>query len=415
MTALWPYLILLCIVAAAFVLVPLLRYRDTAARSVLDQRREKNREVFRQREAELAQDLQQGLVGEDEHARLLTELQRSFMLDMQALDRQQTQGTWSGGKPVLLVLALLVPVAGLLFYRSWGAAPDLELPQLMAQLGSAQTEDERKARFAELAEFLQQRMERRPEDVQNGYTLGLLYLQLEQFPEAITTFEALLEQVEAGQDRATILGQLAQARYLRDDSQLSPATQEAIDEALRLNPNEYAIMGLLAIDSLLKEDFAAALGYWRRQLSSATPGSQDAETVRQRIALLEDYLPDEPAAAVDTTQQVTVVIDIAPELAAQVEEGMKLFVYARNPAMPAPIAAQNLDLPAEFPVTVMLDNSNSMMGITLESVPELIVGARLSGSGNPIAQSGDLQTLSEPFKLAERSTPLELVIDTVVP
>jgi cytochrome c-type biogenesis protein CcmH len=416
MTALLPYLLLLGLVAAAFVLVPLWRYRDTAAQSVLEQRREKNREVFRQREGELGNDLQHGLITGDEHARLLTELQRAFMLDMQALDRQQTQGVWSGGKPVLLVLALLVPLTGLLVYRIWGSAPDLALPELMTRLGTVQTEEEQGAVLDELAAVLQQRLERRPDDVQNGYTLGLLYLQLEKFPEAIATFQALLEHIEAGQDRATVLGQLAQAQYLQADSQLTPEAQTTVDEALSLNPNEYAVMGLLAIDALLKEDFVGALGYWRRQLSSATPGTQEAETVRQRIALIEEYLPDSAIPAVDTTQQITVVIDIAPELAAQVTDGMKLYVFARRPAGGPPLVAQNLDAPVEFPFTVTLDNTDAMMpGTTLESAPELLVGARLTRSGNPIAQSGDFQTLSDSFKLAEQTAPLELVIDAIVP
>ena len=86
-----------------------------------------------------------------------------------------------------------------------------------------------------------------------------------------------------------------------------------------------------------------------------------------------------------------------------------------NPAMPMPILAQNLDVP-EFPFTITLDNSMTMMGATLESVSELVVGARLSRAGGAIAQSGDLQaTLSDPFVLTELTAPLELLIDEAVP
>ncbi len=410
---LW-YLVLLGAIAMAFVIVPLWRQRGMGADSTLEQRREKNRDVFRQREGELAQDLGQGLVTAEEHAKLLAELQRAFMLDMQALDKQGVvKSAWSGGRAVVLALALLVPVAGLVMYRVWGSGPDLALGDILDRVGAAQTEEEQRALFVELADFLQQRMERRPEDIQNGYMLGTLYMQLERMPEAIAVFQAMLEGMEPGPDRAVVLGQLAQAQYLEADSQLTPGVQATMDEALALNPNQQAVMSILAIDALLKQDFVNAIAYWRRQLSDVTPGSQEAATVRERIALVEEYLPDDAtAAAVDTSSTVTVVVDIAPELKERVTDDMRLFVFVRNPAMPMPILAQNLDVP-EFPFTLTLDNSMSMTGMTLETAPELVVGARLSRVAT--AQSGDLQTLSAPFTLAEQTGPVELVIDEIAP
>lgn len=421
MTTLWPGLLLLSLLAMLFVLVPLWRYRNQAARSVLQQRRDKNLEVFRQRQLELEQDVQQGLTTPDEHARLLAELQRAFLLDMQALEGLDFgKGARVGGKPLLIALALLMPVVsfGIYYYR--GSGPDLELPQLLANLSAVETEEAQNAALGELADFLQDRFERRPSDIQNGYMLGTLYLELERYPDAIATFEKLLAQMETTPDRAAVLGQLAQAQYMQDESTLTPAVQKVIDEALLINPNESAIMSILAVDAFLREDIAAALAYWRRQLSDVTPGSQQAETLRQRIAMMEAYLPAEQAsgaeapAAVDTSNSIEVVIDIAPEMAVQLGEFQKLFVYVRNPAMPMPILAQNLAVP-EFPFTITLDNSMTMMGATLESVPQLVVGARLSRTGVANAQPGDLQTLSDPFVLAELSAPVELLIDAVVP
>ena len=82
--------------------------------------------------------------------------------------------------------------------------------------------------------------------------------------------------------------------------------------------------------------------------------------------------------------------------------------------MPMPIVAQNVPVPA-FPFTITLDNSMSMTGAQLESVPELVVGARLSVSGNAVGQSGDLETLSAPFTLTKQSEPLTLTIDSIKP
>ncbi|HEY0963829.1 MAG TPA: c-type cytochrome biogenesis protein CcmI [Pseudomonadales bacterium] len=419
MNSLTLFLALLSAIAVGFVAVPLWRHRGANAASALELRREKNRDVFREREAELAQDLAQNLVTADEHARLLAELQRAFMLDMEALDRQQGgRGLWSGGRAVVLVLALAVPVAGFVMYRALGSGPDLALPELLERVGAAQTEEEQLARFGELADFLKARLERQPDDVRNGFLLGQLYMQLERFPEAIATFEGLLDHIEAGSDRATVLGQLAQSRYLQADSQITPEVQQAIDEALRMNPNEYAVMGLLAIDALMQQKLPEALAYWRRQLSSATPGSSQAQEVQRRIALVEDYLPPDAQQQDEAVSgaSVTLTIDIAPELAAQVTDDMRLYVFIRDAAMPAPpIIAQQLDVP-DFPLTLTLDNGDAMMaGRTLEAASQLVAGARLSRSGNPVAQSGDLQSLSEPFTLSDETATMELVINAVVP
>ena len=401
-------------VAMLFVLVPIWRYRGEAALSSLAQRKQKNCEVFEQREAELAVELQQNVIAPEEYTRLLAELQRAFLRDMEALESHgKTRSALTGGKAALIAAVLLIPVVSFWQYRAWGSAADLELPGLLADLGSAEDEAVQTEKLHTLADFLQQRYERRPADVQNGYMLGTLYIELERFAEAETTFKTMLEGMEPNADRATVLGQLAQAQYLLHDSQINPEVQATMDEALALDANEYAVMSILAIDAFLKEDVATALGYWRRQLSAATPGSRDAEVLRQRIATVESYLPKDEAA-VDASKQITLIINLAPELVAKVNDSMRLFVFVRSTAMPMPILAQNIAIPA-FPFTITLDNSMSMTGMTMESAAELVAGARISTSGNALPEAGDMQTFTDPFVLAEQTAPLELVIDEIVP
>jgi len=55
-----------------------------------------------------------------------------------------------------------------------------------------------------------------------------------------------------------------------------------------------------------------------------------------------------------------------------------------------------------------------MPTMKLSMFEKVIVGARLSSSGNAAAQSGDLQALSAPVD-SQRREPIDLVIDSVVP
>ena len=408
-------MLLLSLLAMAFVLLPLRRQQVAGAAVQKLQRAAKNREVFEQRVAELAREVQDGVIAAEDHERMLAELQRTFLADMQALDTAEPQpgaprtlAAWVGW-----ALALLVPLLAFGIYRQQGSAEDLQLPTLVTAVGTAADESSQRAALDELTAFLQQRFARRPEDLQNGYMLGTLLLSLERYPEAIVTFEQMLAAMEPTPDRATVLGQLAQARYLAADSVITPEVKAVMDAALLLNPNEQAVMSLSAIDAFLRQDFAAALQFWRRQLADLTPGSADAEELRQRIAMVEASLPPEQAA-IAAGPSIEVVVDVAPELLARVTPDMRLFVFARSPAMPMPIVAQNLAVPA-FPFTLKLDNSMSMAGAQLEQVPELVIGARLSVSGQAIGQSGDLESLSAPFTLAAQPGPIALTIDTVRP
>jgi len=70
---------------------------------------------------------------------------------------------------------------------------------------------------------------------------------------------------------------------------------------------------------------------------------------------------------------------------------------------------------ADLPAKVVLTEAMSMMPtMKLSQFPQVVVGARISASGNAKAQSGDLQTLSAPLDVASK-TPVVLVIDQVVP
>jgi cytochrome c-type biogenesis protein CcmH len=79
-----------------------------------------------------------------------------------------------------------------------------------------------------------------------------------------------------------------------------------------------------------------------------------------------------------------------------------------------PLAIQRLKA-SQVPTTVTLDDSMGMMpSMTLSKFAEVVVGARVSKSGNAMPESGDLETLSAPLD-SHRSEPIELTIDRVVP
>jgi len=419
MTTFWLYSVILLLIALLFILVPVLRYRPVIKTADSEIRKQKNIEVFQQSLAELEQDRKEDIITVDEFEKLKTELQRSFMSDMDDEKSRLQSNSGKTNKLIPMLCLLFIPLFSYSLYEVVGSARDLELPQILQALGEAETAEQQLQGLNRLAEVLQNRFDRHDDDIQNGYMLGTLYLELENFPEAIRTFRAMTEVMEASPDKATVLGQLAQSMYLAAESQITAEVQQVIDQALSMNPNEYAVMSLLAIESFIKEDFAQALTYWRRQLIQMDANSQQAVVLRSRIEQVEALLPE--IAANDASPEaadgpsVTLLIDIDDSVKDLVDDSMRLFVYARNPAMPMPLAADNLALP-EFPFEITLDDSMAMIAnMTLSTAQNVLVGARLSRSGGAIAQPGDIQVVSESFVLADQTGPITLTIKDIVP
>src|SRR5690606_7726593 len=102
--------------------------------------------------------------------------------------------------------------------------------------------------------------------------------------------------------------------------------------------------------------------------------------------------PTAPASApaAGDAPRLTVSVDIAPELKARVAPSDVLFVFARAAEGPRmPLAIQRLPA-GSLPVTVTLDDSTSMMpALKLSTMPQVVVGARISKSGQATPQSGD--------------------------
>jgi cytochrome c-type biogenesis protein CcmH len=314
---------------------------------------------------------------------------------------------------ITLALAVALPLCAVLLYRYVGNPLALEPAAVPAE-----HQDVEQA-IADLAAKLRQN----PNDIDGWTLLGRAYEATERFAEAR---DALKHAHDLAPDDPDLTVAYAQALALASDSRRIVGEPRAmIEEVLRAAPDNERGLWLLGISDFQAKDYDAAIASWNHLLSVLPKDSDIEATVREEIAQAQaargdGAAPDQNRAVAaqtapvsETHLQVEVALD--PKLKDKLAESDVLFVYAKAAnGPPMPLAVQRLPA-SKLPVTVTLSDG---MGMTpnakLSQYQQVIVGARVSKTGNAIAQSGDLQTTSAPLAVST-ATPIKLLIDTVVP
>ncbi len=123
--------------------------------------------------------------------------------------------------------------------------------------------------------------------------------------------------------------------------------------------------------------------------------------------------PSARSQTVLPARSIKVTVRLSPALAGKAAPGDAVFIFARaaqGPKMPLAIVRK---LAKELPVSVTLDDSMAMVpDMKMSSFPELVIGARISKSGDAITKPGDLEGYTAPLK-AGATGPVEIVIGSV--
>jgi cytochrome c-type biogenesis protein CcmH len=106
-----------------------------------------------------------------------------------------------------------------------------------------------------------------------------------------------------------------------------------------------------------------------------------------------------------------VKVALNPKFKDQVGPKDTVFVFAKAPqGPPMPLAIMRLTA-SQLPASVTLTDGMGMVpNLTLSQFPQIVLGARISKSGNAMAQPGDLQTLSAAMTTGQ-TEPVQLTID----
>ena len=264
------------------------------------------------------------------------------------------------------------------------------------------------ASIEEMVAGLDQRLRDNPDDLSGWKMLGRTNFQLRDYDKAIQAYERAV-QLESASNGQT-LADLGEAIWMQDPSTLTGRAGELFENAIATSPNNSKALfysGLVAVER--GERFLAA-DRWETLLALSPPeGIQ--EILQQRIAQLrgeEMPVQEAPAAPI-----ISAAIELAPAAEKAVDPNATVFIIARDPAQPSPPIAALRRRVAELPAVVALSDSDAMMpGRLLSGFSELEIVARVSMSGQPVAQPGDWY--GEKIVRPAESGEVSIVIDREV-
>jgi cytochrome c-type biogenesis protein CcmH len=393
----------------AWILVPLLRRRE---RGGVD-RDASNAAILRDQLAELDADLARGTISAEGHREARRELERRVLEEVSAVPVAATHdraAPWAAA-----TLAGLIPVAAVLLYLVIGT-PEALGPQAQGPAGADRgghqvTREEVEKMVADLAA----RLEREPDNVNGWVVLARSYAVMNRHAEAVKAFERVVQRVPNDPD---LLADYADALAVTLGGDLSGKPLELARRALAADPTHWKALALVGTEAFGRKDYATAIAYWEKLRATAPPDSAVAQSIDASIAEARELAGAKPGAKPPSASvpagRVAGKVDLSPALKAKVAPTDTVFVFARaaeGPRMPlAILRRQAKDLPLEF----ALDDSMAMApNMKLSSFPEVVIGARVSRSGNATPQSGDLEGTSKTVKLG--ATGVAVVIDSALP
>jgi cytochrome c-type biogenesis protein CcmH len=216
-----------------------------------------------------------------------------------------------------------------------------------------------------------------------------------EFPQAVTAFAQLAKRGAMNADLwADYADALGGARGALDDDAV-----DCIDAALRLDPDHPKALWLRASWQTQRRDFAAALATWQRLARILPADSPDGRIIAANLEEARSNLAAGKAAGSAAVVPPQVVlrgsVRLDPKLQARVAAGAVLYIFARAADESGPPLAVLRSQPGPWPLSFELDDRNAMLpGRKLSNYQRVVVEARISASGNALAQPGDLRAVS---------------------
>lgn len=438
MIAFWISAALLLAMALALVLPALLKSKSTVDNTT-DGAAQANLSVLRSQLTLLDADFAAGNLNADQLALAKSEIERRALEEESAPETAAVPASPAKSKRTAWALGLAIPLVALGIYGFLGNIQALDPANLQAKTDAEPTPAEIEAMVSGFAARLEAVPANQPADPKAWEMLARSYAAMQKFPEANKAYKRA---VELNPGNAQIMADHADVLAMLQGQSMAGEPTKLFERALVLDPNNLKALALAGSAAFEKKDFAKAVQFWSKAQGMAPPGSDFAKGLASSVAEAQaasgapnpaappapstaNAAPAGPAVVADKSAptltaapaSIQGVVSLSAALKGKVAPDDTVFIFARaapapnSPRMPLAILKRKA---SELPITFTLDDSTAMADeLKLSRFDLVIVGARVSRSGNALPQSGDLVGQSAPGKAG--GGKLTLVIDAVQP
>ncbi len=438
MTAFVVIAALMVVLGLAWILPPLLR---GGARKSVD-RAAINLGILKDQLAELEADRARGSIAEDQYASTKADLQQRVLEETRADPASATLRPSWAGRVTAAVVVVVVPVVAALTYVRFGD-PSAFNP-LVRQGAEATAHQFGNDEIAPMVQKLAERLKSEPDNANGWSTLARTYYQMGRFADAAAAYEKLVALVP---DEASLWADYADTLAMTQGRKIAGKPMELINRALELDPLQWKALAMAGTEAFNRQDFKSAVALWeklqnslpaeaplRQQLAGSigearqragmpalaaaprsVPAPAPANPAPNNAAPEKTAPSEKPAATAVASADARVggTVVLSAQLRDKVAPEDTVFIFARaaeGPRMPlALLRVQAKDLPKTF----SLDDSMALSPqFRMSNFKEVVIGARVSKSGNAMPNSGDLEGLSKPVRLGRGD--IAVTIDTVI-
>lgn len=402
----WIFAIAMIIVALIFLLRPLLLDLN---KSDID-RTAQNVGITKERLNELKLEFDQGTITQEEYEQTKEELEQALLNDVEgAAGKIKFANDQSYTRFTRYVLMFSVPVFAISLYAYLGQPELIEGGKKQAAVPAGHATSNGTSKLGtveEMVEKLAAKLKAQPNNAEGWFMLARSYMSMNRYKEAVAALEKTNQLIP---NNPVVMLRYADAMTMARGGQISGKPFELIKRAVEIKPDDPTGLWLLGMGYEEQGEFQKAISYWNLLLpllkddksinevnnlirqAKSKAGLSLEETITTKIKKQEKQSP---------AVSLKVNVKLEQKLLSQVSPTDTVFIFAKavnGPPMPlAVVRKQVKDLPLE----VVLDDNMAMVpSMNLSSFNKVKITARISKTGKPLLQAGDIYSKEEYIEL----------------
>ncbi len=399
-TTFWVISLLMVLVSLGFIMPSILRKPKFGAEDL----RVQNVLIAKEKLKELEVELKTERISKELYDKRKEELETALLNDTEQSNTTIKEVEHSGS--AAWVVAIVTPVLAVVMYIVLGTSPELLRNQSLMQSGGSGSSQalEQQAQMSPevMAEKIAARLEEEPDNAQGWAMLGQTLMQLKRYSDAATAFEKSYSLVP---DNAQVMVRYADALAMVNKGSLEGKPIALINKALAIAPRDMTGLWLSGMYAEEHGENKKALSQWAL-LYEVVNGTQYQQPVMEMLMRVNSKvakkdqidlaaLGNAPVASSSTDSvaaAIRVTVSLDKSIKSKAAATDTVFIYAKAMSgPPMPLAAVKKQV-KDLPVTITLNDAMAMMpSMKLSKFQKVKIGARISKSGNAIAQDGDIK------------------------